>query len=40
MFGLSTSQGFRYGKVGIKENHNGLCRGLWVWQSLTFKGYG
>ena len=40
MFGLSTSQGFGYGVVGVEENHNRLCRGLWVWQSLTFKGYG
>ena len=21
-------------------SNNGLCRGLWVWQSLTLKGYG
>ena len=42
MFELSTSQGFGYGDgdVGVEENHNGLCRGLWVRQSLTLKGYG
>ena len=26
--------------IGVKENHNGLCRRLWVWQSLTLKGNG
>ena len=37
MFGLSTSQGFGHGEVGVEENHNGLYRRLWVWQSLTLK---
>ena len=39
MLGLSISQGFGYGEVGVEENHKRLCRGLWVWQSLTLKGY-
>ena len=37
---LSTSQGFGNREVGVEENHNGLCRVLWVWQSLTLKGCG
>ena len=28
--GLSTPQGFGNGEVGVKENHNGLCKGLWI----------
>ena len=37
MFGLTTSQGFGYRAVGVEENHKGMCRWLWVWQSLTLK---
>ena len=30
VFELSTSQGFENGEVRVEENHNGLCKGLWV----------
>ena len=37
MFGLLTSQGSGNGEVGVEENHNGLCRELWVGKFLTLK---
>ena len=37
MFGLRTSKGCRDGDVGVEENHERMCRWLWVWQPLTLK---
>ena len=28
VFGLSTSQGYGNGEVGVEKDHNGLCREL------------
>ena len=36
-FGLSTSQWYGNGEVGVEEIHKQICRDMWVLQSLTLK---